>query len=226
MVLTVRRSIVPPVHTQVASQPDTGLLAACRTSFAHGPLLLLRYASEEVAWRALADSHPTHHEALRALLQRLLACLRRVAALAAAPLALPIEGVGAEEIEANEGYEADDADLGTAAAGDGDASSPDAQVIVTGCWLSVKEAVLLAGVLAHRVHFSAAQGSDVIDGDGGRGGGSLGGLLVTEDAIAYGRLLVDDIMLVIRHPGALDKAAIALTCLASELLGCAVCGTT
>eukprot|EP00983_Pelagomonas_calceolata_P099878 1158508-Pelagomonas_calceolata.AAC.11 len=111
-------------------------------------------------------------------------------------------------------------------------------------WMSVKEAALLAGSLAQVVPLPAApaaaaaaratkaaaappagasaaaantRGSPVADATRGAGGGPL----LSEDLLTgLGSMLLEQLLLVIKHTGAVDKAEIGLCTLASKSLRC------
>ena len=101
----------------------------------------------------------------------------------------------------NHAEDSDDAEETAAAAADGDGASlaPRAQVIVTACWLTMKEVSLVIGELARRVDF---------DSDG---------LLDPEQLRDAGNRLLTT-LLTLKHNGAIEKTLVGLTCLGERLL--------
>jgi hypothetical protein len=97
--------------------------------------------------------------------------------------------------------DSDDAEETVAADADGDGVSlaPRAQVIVTACWLTMKEVSLVIGELARRVDF---------DSDG---------LLDPEQLRDAGNRLLTT-LLTLKHNGAIEKTLVGLTCLGERLL--------
>ena len=98
----------------------------------------------------------------------------------------------------------DDAD---GSGSDGDASeerslAPRAQVIVTACWLTMKEVSLVVGELARRVDVSDLRDNGVLDPAQLRDAGD--------------RLLTT--LLTLKHNGAIEKTLVGLTCLGERLL--------
>ncbi len=202
-----------------ASLPGGGLLQACRSSFAHGPLLLTRYVVEDAPWADLAASSPAAPRTARALVARALALLQRTAGLCVPPLTAPTAGVGAED--ADEAEFADGGALAEEAEGEG-GGGPDAQMVLTGCWLTAKEVALLAGALVHALPLEEEAPGGGAAAAAGAAEGGVGGawLLGVGQVHEVGRLLVSTVMLEVRHTGVLDKAAAALTLVVDKLLRC------
>ena len=102
-------------------------------------------------------------------------------------------------------YDSDDAEESVGADADADESSgvslaPRAQVIVTACWLTMKEVSLVIGELARRVDFDSDAAA--LDPEQLRDAGN--------------RLLTT--LLTLKHNGAIEKTLVGLTCLGERLL--------
>jgi hypothetical protein len=122
-------------------EADRDLLKACKHSFVHGVLLVLRYTMEEVPWTS-ADIQ-TGAVYLRAALHRIIALLLRVTTLA-----LWVVSANALNLPPGMILESQSNDLFDMLDVDGDeqytieeGGSPTEQVIMVGCWLSMKEVV-------------------------------------------------------------------------------------
>ena len=127
------------------------------------------------------------------------------AAAARAAALATYAGVGGttagDDFKMNYAEDSDDAEETVVAAADGDGASlaPRAQVIVTACWLTMKEVSLVIGELARRVDF---------DSDG---------LLDPEQLRDAGNRLLTT-LLTLKHNGAIEKTLVGLTCLGERLL--------
>ena len=127
------------------------------------------------------------------------------AAAARAAALATYAGVGGttagDDFKMNYADDSDDAEETVVAAADGDGASlaPRAQVIVTACWLTMKEVSLVIGELARRVDF---------DSDG---------LLDPEQLRDAGNRLLTT-LLTLKHNGAIEKTLVGLTCLGERLL--------
>ena len=127
------------------------------------------------------------------------------AAAARAAALATYAGVGGttagDDFKMNYADDSDDAETTVAADADGDGVSlaPRAQVIVTACWLTMKEVSLVIGELARRVDF---------DSDG---------LLDPEQLRDAGNRLLTT-LLTLKHNGAIEKTLVGLTCLGERLL--------
>ena len=131
------------------------------------------------------------------------------AAAAAAAAAAATGGVGFGTYFGDD----DDADVDVDGDGDGDGGlAPKAQMVVTACWLTMKEVSLLTGELARVVPLpgggnSRALGSDEKDA----------GLLDPSQLKAAGEHLLRT-LLVMKHNGAIEKTRVGLTSLGERLL--------
>jgi hypothetical protein len=84
--------------------------------------------------------------------------------------------------------------------------APRAQMIVTACWLTMKEVSLVIGELARRVEFDGGSFSDAGDG-----------LLDHAQLRDAGNRLLTT-LLTLKHNGAIEKTLVGLTCLGEALL--------
>ncbi|GLC36743.1 hypothetical protein PLESTB_000787500 [Pleodorina starrii] len=164
-------AVLDLVNSQVAAARED-LAAACRRSLAHGPLLLLRYVVEDVPWGEVGSTR----EGLAAAAgwaARALAAAEAIVELALPVLSRPQErNVGAEEVdttmmiddeEEGAGSEGEEAGVeGDGGEGSGDELGPEAQVILTACWNTVKEVSLVLATLVRHMPLptSAASSSD------------------------------------------------------------------
>ena len=119
---------------------DKDLLKACSHSFVHGVLLTLRYTMEELPWTSLAVQVSAHR--LRMALHKLISLLLRVTTLtlwvvAANALNLPPDMASDTQAGVLDGIM--DVNMDEESFEDGDGVAPAEQMIMVGCWLSMKE---------------------------------------------------------------------------------------
>ena len=144
------------------------------------------------------------------------------AAAAAATAAASTGGVGWGSYFGDEGEDAaaemeddgGDADDGSDGGGPGGESlAPRAQMVVTACWLTMKEVSLLTGDLAAVVPLPGAGGArDAVGSEDGEAG-----LLDPSQLEAAGAHLMR-VLLQMKHNGAIEKTRVGLTCLGERLL--------
>ncbi|KAL2643811.1 hypothetical protein R1flu_011398 [Riccia fluitans] len=142
---------------------DKDLLKACRQSFVHGVLLVLRYAVDEVDWTSA--NVQSSFRCFRATFERLLALLLRVTSLAlwvVSADALILKSKLEESPSSTQDSEAGDGEVKELNGGGADLDddydsdieeglAPAEQIVMVGCWLSVKEVSLLLGTIARAV---------------------------------------------------------------------------
>ena len=97
-------------------------------------------------------------------------------------------------------------------AGPGESLAPKAQMVVTACWLTMKEVSLLTGELARAVPLPGGAGSRGDSDDQ-----SDEGMLDPAQLKAAGAHLMK-VLLVMKHNGAIEKTRVGLTCLGERLL--------
>ncbi|KAG1680341.1 hypothetical protein FOA52_015431 [Chlamydomonas sp. UWO 241] len=225
-----------------AARVDFG--AACRRSLVHGPLLLLRYCINSLPWgpllrqqresaaAAAAEVGGARREPeLLAWIGRLVGLLEQVADLALPVLARPLEGVSAEDVDADDDAgdgggdgDGDGSDDGAQADGGGGGGlGPSAQVAMSACWTSIKEMSLVAGALANGAPLATAtSGGSGSSAAAGSGGGSdapttATAVLTAGQLSQLGGLLLR-LLLALKHNGAVEKATMGLSAIASRVL--------
>lgn len=119
---------------------DKDLVKACSHSFVHGVLLTLRYTMEELPWTSVAVQVGAHR--LRTALHKLISLLLRVTTLtlwvvAANALNLPPDMTS--DTQAGMLEDMMDVNLDEEGFEDGEGVAPVEQMIMVGCWLSMKE---------------------------------------------------------------------------------------
>ena len=117
----------------------------------------------------------------------------------------------AADIEMDDGDGGDGGD-GDGEGGGGESLAPRAQMVVTACWLTMKEVSLLTGELARAVPLPGGASSR-----GGVEDQSDLGLLDPSQLKAAGAHLMK-VLLVMKHNGAIEKTRVGLTCLGERLL--------
>lgn len=125
---------------------DRDLLKACSHSFVHGVLLTLRYTMEELPWTSFAVQVGAHR--LRSALHKLISLLLRVTTLtlwvvAADALNLPPDMTSDTQAGVLDSIMDVNMDEESFEDGDGDGVAPVEQMIMVGCWLSMKEVLSL-----------------------------------------------------------------------------------
>ncbi|KAK9830799.1 hypothetical protein WJX74_007694 [Apatococcus lobatus] len=170
---------------------EEDLLTACKSSLAHGPLLTLRYVMPHLPWHLSSLKHM-----LQVWLSRLLESLERAMHMTLPPLARPQEAnMGADDVDVMGDEDNDDFDM------DGDLG-PETQIITTGCWLTMKEAILVIGKVADHAPSSGLKEDQ---------------LLNSEQTLHIGTLLLN-MLLQMKHNGAVDIAHEGLCSLVKRVL--------
>ena len=135
------------------------------------------------------------------------------AAAAAAAAATGGVGFGAYFGGDDDDAHADDVDVDDDADGDNDGGfAPKAQMVVTACWLTMKEVSLLTGELARVVPIPGGANSRALGGEE-----KDAGLLDPSQLKAAGEHLLRT-LLVMKHNGAIEKTRVGLTSLGERLL--------
>ncbi|GIL53785.1 hypothetical protein Vafri_9414, partial [Volvox africanus] len=226
-------------------------------SLAHGPLLLLRYVVEDVPWAAVGASREGLAGAA-GWAARALAAAEALVDVALPVLSRPQErNVGAEEVDTallgdggsdcgdaveggqQEVQEEEDGAEVNQGDGCGDILGPEAQVVITACWTTVKEvSLVLATVVRHMplpTMASPSSGADraaAVDADAVETPAAnppppeAADLIPTTDAAnmltcdqlrRVGELLLR-LLFEMKHNGAVDKTSLALTAVSERLL--------
>lgn len=165
-----------------------------------------------------------------------LALVRSAAAAALPPLARQDSNVAAADVEELSGEEGDEGDAGDDDDGggcEGGDLGPVPQLVNTACWTTLKEVAALTAALAQRVPLphggvgsscGGAAGGEPTAGSQQAGSrppspGQGIGLLSVAQLDAAGSLLVD-LLLALKHNGAVDKVQTGLSLLTARLLRC------
>ncbi|GIL79887.1 hypothetical protein Vretifemale_9023, partial [Volvox reticuliferus] len=256
-VLDFLDAVLDLVNSQVVAARED-LAAACRRSLAHGPLLLLRYVVEDVPWAAVGASR----EGLAAAAGWAAGAL--AAAEALVDVALPVlsrpqeRNVGAEEVDTallgdggsdgedaverdqQEGQEEEDGNEGDQGDGCSGILGPEAQVVITACWTTVKEVSLVLATMVRHMPLptpassaggtdrAAAADTDADAADAPAGSPPQAATDLTQPADAANMLTCDQLRRVgelllrllfeMKHNGAVDKTSLALTAVSERLL--------
>ncbi|KAK9842206.1 hypothetical protein WJX81_000582 [Elliptochloris bilobata] len=198
-------SLVAQLEADLA-QAESEVEAACVRSLPHGSLLVLRYLAPALPW-ALLEGHPGRSQAARVWLQRLLRALVAVAGVALVPLSSAVNSasISAEEVDTEDGdCGGDELCSNGDDASSGGLLAPRAQVLISGCWLTLKEVSLLLGTLARCVPLSGEAAA-------------AGGLLDAEQLADMGERF-QSYLAAIKHNGAIDKTQAGFIALAARLL--------
>ncbi|KAG6541059.1 hypothetical protein Mapa_017546 [Marchantia paleacea] len=214
---------------------DKDLLKACRQSFVHGVLLVLRYTVDEIDWTSASVQRC--FGSFRATLERLLALLLRVTSLALWVVSadalilkskLDESPSGAQDSEDREdelaGSVNDRADIDDEYDSDVEEGlAPAEQIVMVGCWLSVKEVSLLLGTIARAVPLpgtSEFQDRREENGNAQTGNVDINGSNVMLDGKqleAIGSHFLQ-VLLSMKHNGAIDKTRTGFIALCDRLL--------
>ncbi|GAX83456.1 hypothetical protein CEUSTIGMA_g10881.t1 [Chlamydomonas eustigma] len=196
---------------------------ACRRNLVHGPLLLVRYALGTLPWGTLLSTQLRQAsqlsgaveaaEHLRGWVDRLLSLLQQVVTLATPVLAHPVEGIGAEDVE-----EAADAEDGEDEGDEG--LGPEAQVVMTACWTSLKEVGLVIGALVQDIPLPQ-QSPEESSGSSGHTSSDAQSVVTVQQLESMGCLLLQ-MLFKIKHSGAVEKAAMGLGSITGRMLRCSV----
>ncbi|KAG0575047.1 hypothetical protein KC19_VG313400 [Ceratodon purpureus] len=197
---------------------DKDLVKACSHSFVHGVLLTLRYTMEELPWTSLAVQ--VGAQRLRMALHKLISLLLRVTTLtlwvvAANALNLPPDMTSDTQAGVLDGIMDVNMDEESFEE-DGDGVAPLEQMIMVGCWLSMKEVSLLLGTVAREVPLpgSSAEGDSTTSLSSEE---STSGLLNAELLEAMGAHFLQ-VLLAMKHNGAIDKTRTGFIALCDRLL--------
>ena len=191
---------------------EVDLYVACRSGLAHGVLLALRCLVEDIPW---ADGvQQGHVDELRGLCERLREGLLRATRVAMWAVVQQDElNHAASEADLIDGALLPEAEGAEDAAQDTDATlGTKTQVILTGCWITVKEVSLLSGALGRHVPLPGGQSPST-----GQSVPPDGEVLRPADVQALARNSLD-IMLKVKHNGTVEKSRFGATELVAGLL--------
>eukprot|EP00803_Ostreobium_quekettii_P011097 evm.model.scf_1034.1 EVM.evm.TU.scf_1034.1 scf_1034:15678-35493(-) len=185
---------------------ELDLLAQCHQGLAHGVLLTLQYMVGDMKWHRLCNTE-AKAQRMKQTMSKLIQNLGRAANLCTPVLSATQEmNTDAEDVRtfdedmAFDEYDDDaschDMDLG-----------PSAQLLTSGCWLTMKEVSLLMGSLSRHVPLPDSGCADCLF------------LLSTADLEFFGDCLVSSLMQM-KHNGAIEKTAAGFEALCERLLRC------
>ncbi|KAJ7522573.1 hypothetical protein O6H91_18G018000 [Diphasiastrum complanatum] len=221
---------------------EKDLLAACKHSLVHGVLLTLRYTMDEIDWMS---------DAVRAGASRLQSALKRLLGLVLRVTSLTLGVVSADALNIREHMlrdrNLDDVDrifddTGVSIYEDGgelgdldhfidnklEMLAPAEQMMMVGCWLSMKEVSLLLGTITRRAPLSGCavavesqhgliSTSDAPNIIGTKGNHQVLALLDAEQLGMIGEHFLH-VLFSMKHNGAVDKTRAGFSALCNRLL--------
>ncbi|KAL1538687.1 thyroid adenoma-associated protein [Salvia divinorum] len=209
---------------------EKNLSEACKNSFVHGILLALRYTFEELDWNSNVFQH--RNAEMKHLFERLLELVMRITSLAlwvvsadawhlpedmeemmddeALTLEIPDEidsSASDSQIEVNVEKTAEEEEI-----------KPSEQIVMVGCWLAMKEVSLLLGTVIRKIPLptsdemrkstSNAADESILPSDA---------LLDIQQLETIGNHFLE-VLLKMKHNGAIDKTRAGFTALCNRLL--------
>lgn len=209
---------------------EKDLSEACRNSFVHGVLLTLRYTFEELNWNC--KTIMSNIAEMKLALVKLLSLVMRITSLALWVVsadawylpenmedmddddeALPLEGPGKEVLPPPEVGNEETPKITR------DVRSSD-QIVMVGCWLAMKEVSLLLGTIIRKIPLptSDVSQSGTLDVNGNNiCMTSSEGMLDLKQLEIIGNHFLD-VLLKMKHNGAIDKTRAGFTALCNRLL--------
>ncbi|XP_021765907.1 thyroid adenoma-associated protein homolog [Chenopodium quinoa] len=211
-----------------AEEGEKDLFEACKNSFAHGVLLALRYAFEELDWNC--DVAMSGIPEMRGALGKLLELVMRITTLALGVVSadawhLPQDMDDIEEdsfllecldeiVMPSSVLECEAKDLK-----EKEDVRPAEQIVMVGCWLAMKEVSLLLGTIIRKIPLPVATSIGEGSADA-----AMDHLLPTSDAVldvsqleVIGNHFLE-VLLKMKHNGAIDKTRAGFTALCNRLL--------
>ncbi|XAR51748.1 hypothetical protein NMG60_11006467 [Bertholletia excelsa] len=209
---------------------EKNLSGACKKSFVHGILLTLRYTFEELDWNSNVVLSSLSQ--MRIALEKLLELVMRITSLAlwvvsadAWYLTEDMDDMVDDDTFLSD--ESADIDLSAPASEQDMANSKlvrDArtseQIVMVGCWLAMKEVSLLLGTIIRKIPLPTSDSSKSQD----QLSDASGARAMTSDSILDLKQLETignhflDVLLKMKHNGAIDKTRAGFTALCNRLL--------
>uniref|UniRef100_A0A0D3GWS0 Uncharacterized protein n=1 Tax=Oryza barthii TaxID=65489 RepID=A0A0D3GWS0_9ORYZ len=200
----------------VVEEGEKDLSEACKKSFVHGVLLTLRYTFDELDWNT--EVVQSCIAEMRCLVEKLLQLIMRVTSLALWVVSsdawyMPYD---VDDMIDDDSFLSDIIDEdqpGTASeiaetnVKSGHNGKPAEHVVMVGCWLAMKEVSLLFGTIIRKIPLPGCSHSNSSHGDLAEN---------TEETGMTGDIL--DVLLKMKHNGAIDKTRAGLTALCNRLL--------
>ncbi|PUZ50289.1 hypothetical protein GQ55_6G047200 [Panicum hallii var. hallii] len=213
----------------VVEEGEKGLSEACKKSFVHGVLLTLRYTFDELDWNSEVVQSCVSE--MRCLVERLLQLIMRITSLAlwvvssdAWYMPYDMDDVIDDGSFLSDIYEEDQPTTGTEKEEQntkpGSNGKPADQVVMVGCWLAMKEVSLLFGTIIRKIPLPGCSHSN----------SSQDGLLDSSEETIMSEEILDveqlekmgdhflQVLLKMKHNGAIDKTRAGLTALCNRLL--------
>ncbi|XP_010507456.1 PREDICTED: uncharacterized protein LOC104784082 [Camelina sativa] len=210
---------------------ERDLSEACKNSFVHGVLLALRYTFEELDWNSNAGLSMSE---MRKELEKLLKLVTRITTLAlwvvsADALSLPED---MDDIIEDDGFLSNVQDDAAAVLSEEHKSTfpkpvhekiQSEQVVMVGCWLAMKEVSLLLGTIIRKIPLPTCSLRPLENGNSASAAPS-------DSVIENSELLLDlkqlekigdhflEVLLKMKHNGAIDKTRAGFTALCHRLL--------
>ncbi|CAL5003832.1 unnamed protein product [Urochloa decumbens] len=213
----------------VVEEGERDLSEACKKSFVHGVLLTLRYTFDELDWNSEVVQSCVSE--MRCLVERLLQLIMRITSLAlwvvssdAWYMPYDMDDVIDDGSFLSDIYEEDQPTTGSEKeeknAKTGSSGKPTDQVVMVGCWLAMKEVSLLFGTIIRKIPLPGCSHSNssqdcLLD--------STEETSMSENILDVGQLeTMGDhflqVLLKMKHNGAIDKTRAGLTALCNRLL--------
>ncbi|GFY87036.1 hypothetical protein Acr_05g0006750 [Actinidia rufa] len=228
-VIVYVRSLIDCVCIAV-EEGEKDLSEACKKSFVHGVLLALRYTFEELDWNsnAILSSLPE----MRLTLEKLLELVMRITSLA-----LCVVSADAWHLPENMDDMVDDDTFLTEVSADVDVSvsTPEQdlknsklvqdsrqseQIVMVGCWLAMKEVSLLLGTIIRKIPLPTSDSSksgDPFPDAAGTPAMASDLVLDLKQLETIGNHFLE-VLLKMKHNGAIDKTRAGFTALCNRLL--------
>lgn len=223
------RSLIDWLHVAV-EKGEKNLSEACKNSFVHGVLLTLRYTFEELDWNSsvvLCSLSEMKHA-----LEKLLKLVMRITSVA-----LGVVSADAWHLpEDMDDMMDDDAFLldvplemdAVVSSSENEVKNskliwdvrPSEQIVMVGCWLAMKEVSLLLGTIIRKIPLSTSDMSE----SGVHFSDTADGLIEASDVMLDFKQLETignhflDVLLKMKHNGAIDKTRAGFTALCNRLL--------
>uniref|UniRef100_A0A0E0LRQ5 Uncharacterized protein n=1 Tax=Oryza punctata TaxID=4537 RepID=A0A0E0LRQ5_ORYPU len=213
----------------VVEEGEKDLSEACKKSFVHGVLLTLRYTFDELDWNT--EVVQSCIAEMRCLVEKLLQLIMRVTSLALWVVSsdawyMPYD---VDDMIDDDSFLSDIIDEdqpGTASEiaetniKSGHNGKPAEHVVMVGCWLAMKEVSLLFGTIIRKIPLPGCSHSNSSHGDlaaNTEETATSGDILDVEQLEKMGNHFLQ-VLLKMKHNGAIDKTRAGLTALCNRLL--------
>ncbi|WVZ94889.1 hypothetical protein U9M48_040721 [Paspalum notatum var. saurae] len=212
----------------VVEEGERDLSEACKKSFVHGVLLTLRYTFDELDWNS--EVVQSCISEMRCLVEKLLQLIMRITSLALWVVSsdawyMPydmddaiddgsfLSNIYEEDQPTASEVEEKNAKLGSN-------GKPPEQVVMVGCWLAMKEVSLLFGTIIRKIPLPGCSHSNSSQNglpDSNEETSVSGEILDMEQLKTMGDHFLQ-VLLKMKHNGAIDKTRAGLTALCNRLL--------